>query len=185
MSDAFFDDLPQSEDENNLEPVSKSQKKREMQALQVLGNKLIDLRPDQLDKLPLDEALREAVDTAKRLKSGEGLRRQKQYIGRLMRDANAATLEEFLELLESGKQAHNKYFHQLEVWRDRLVKGQNADLQAYIEANPGCDIQHLRQLVRNASREVAAGKPPVHSRKLFKYLREVADNSISNPTDNQ
>lgn len=64
---------------------SKSAKKREYLALQKLGEELITLRQSELDSLTLEDELREAVMEARQIKAHGALRRQKQYIGKLMR----------------------------------------------------------------------------------------------------
>jgi len=69
---------------DELKP-SKSARKREYIALQKLGEELITLRESDLDSLPIDDNLREAVLEAKQMKAHGALRRQKQYIGKLMR----------------------------------------------------------------------------------------------------
>ena len=69
---------------DDLKP-SKSARKREYIALQKLGEELIALKESDLDRLPLDDNLRDAVLEAKQMKAHGALRRQKQYIGKLMR----------------------------------------------------------------------------------------------------
>jgi len=69
---------------DDLKP-SKSARKREYIALQKLGEELITLNASDLDSLPLDDSLREAVLQARQMKAHGALRRQKQYIGKLMR----------------------------------------------------------------------------------------------------
>ncbi|GGO82837.1 UPF0307 protein [Marinobacterium nitratireducens] len=166
-----FDDIDQPEEEW----VSKTRRKQEMHALQALGKKLVGLNNEQLDKVPLEPELLAAVKECQRLRKGEAIRRQLQYIGRLMRLADADAIEEAMDRFEAGKQAHDAHFHKLERWRDRLVNGDGSDLTAYIEEYPHADVQHLRQLVRNAQKEAQQQKPPASARKLFKYLRELAE----------
>ena len=69
---------------DDLKP-SKSARKREYIALQKLGEELITLKASDLDRLPLDDNLRDAVLEARQMKAHGALRRQKQYIGKLMR----------------------------------------------------------------------------------------------------
>ncbi len=64
---------------------SKSAKKREYLALQKLGEELITLTQADLDTLALDDDLLTAVLDARQIKSHGALRRQKQYIGKIMR----------------------------------------------------------------------------------------------------
>ena len=80
-------------------PVSKSQRKREMLALQDLGQELVDLGAQQLAQLDLPGPLLEAVLAAKRIPKSKfgGLRRQMQYIGRLMREVDAAPIRARLD----------------------------------------------------------------------------------------
>lgn len=165
-------------DDNELDEdfVSKSQRKRDMDKLQTLGARLPELNKEQLAKVPLSDVLRQAVEEAQRLKPrSEATRRQMQYIGKLMQAEDAEAVQAAIERFEAGKQAHMQIFHKLERWRDRLILGDNSDLQAYLNDDPDADIQHLRQLLRNAKKEASLDKPPVASRKLFKYLRERAE----------
>ena len=64
---------------------SKSARKREQLELQQLGERLIDLSADELEALPIDERLRDAVLAASKMRAHGALRRQKQLIGKLMR----------------------------------------------------------------------------------------------------
>lgn len=68
----------------DLKP-SKSARKREFLALQKLGEELIALHESDLQEMGLDEELLEAVLDARQIKSHGALRRQKQYIGKIMR----------------------------------------------------------------------------------------------------
>ena len=85
----------------DLKP-SKSARKREYLALQKLGEELITITRSDLDRLPLDDALREAVRDARELKAHGALRRQKQYIGKLMRDIDPEPIRVGLQKLRHG-----------------------------------------------------------------------------------
>ena len=82
---------------------SKSQIKREMLALQKLGEKLVTLKPAQLEKIPLDELLKAAIEEAHHMRSHGAVRRQLQYIGRLMRSIDPAPVQAALDKLHHGK----------------------------------------------------------------------------------
>lgn len=64
---------------------SKSARKRDFLALQKLGEELITLQESDLRQIGLDENLLQAVLEARQIKSRGALRRQKQYIGKIMR----------------------------------------------------------------------------------------------------
>ncbi len=154
---------------------SKSQRKREVEALQTLGERLVQLKPAELDKIPLSEALREAIDEAKRVTSRSALRRQRQYIGRLMRDADSQAIETAFNKLDQHHAHHTAAFHMLEAWRTRLVEQGDSALVALSDAYPSADQIRLRQLIRDARKEHANGHPPKAYRALFRYLRELMD----------
>lgn len=177
MNEDNFENIKHDDDEDE-NFISRSQKKREVEALQSLGERLVELKPAHLDKLPIDETLRTAIDFAKTLPHRSALRRQMQYIGKLMRFADGEAIAEAIDRFDVTKEAHNKVFHKLEKWRDRLIANDkdNSMLDVIITEYPHTDIQHLRQLVRNAQKEVALNKPPAAARKLFKYLRELEEN---------
>jgi len=94
-------DLPapdlESEDEMLDERPSKSSRKRAAHAAQALGERLIQLKESEWAQLPLPETLLDALRTAKRIKARGGLARQKQYIGKLMRDLDTAAIEAAIE----------------------------------------------------------------------------------------
>lgn len=64
---------------------SKSARKRQYLALQKLGEELLTVRESDLLDMEMDEDLRDAVLEARKIRSHGALRRQKQYIGKLMR----------------------------------------------------------------------------------------------------
>lgn len=173
MSDFEIDNEHDFDDEQL--PPSRSQVKRDMEALQALGKRITELRPDQQQQVPMDEALARAVAEMRRISAHGARKRQLQFIGKLMRHADEQAIRDALDRFDSASAAHNQHFHALEQWRERLISGGNEALQAYIEAHPQADVQHLRQLVRNARKEREQDKPPVQARKLFRYLRELGE----------
>ena len=75
------------------ERPSKSARKRAAHAAQALGEQLIALKESDLAKLPLPDVLADAIREAKRIKARGGLARQRQYIGKLMRDIDLEPIE--------------------------------------------------------------------------------------------
>jgi ribosome-associated protein len=162
--------------QENTEIISKTKLKAEADAQQAIGKKLIDLPKDRLAKLALPEALFDAVVEAKRLTANGAIRRQLQYIGRLMRDIDATPIVEQLSRWEGKHNEENARFHMLERWRDRLIGDSGSTvLQELVTIYPQIDIQQLRTLIRNAQKETLANKPPKSSRELFKLLREASE----------
>ncbi len=158
------------------EKPSKSALKREMQGLQDIGATIVKLSDGDLAHIPLEGLLQEAILTARRIQnSHEGLRRQMQYIGKLMRSTDTTAIEAALRDLENGRQEHNLRFHKLEALRDELLAAGVSGMDKVLEPYPHADRQHLRQLITAAVKEKEQQKPPAAARKLFRYLRELAE----------
>lgn len=154
---------------------SKSQRKRDSAALQDLGAELVEMSKSKLAAIPLDDALREAIALAQSIKAHGGRKRQILYIGKLLRSADVEPIREALAKLDQTDAASVAHLHRLERWRERLLTEGNDALTQLLGEYPAADSQRLRQLIRNAQQEHAAGKPPKSSRELFKYLRELFD----------
>jgi ribosome-associated protein len=153
---------------------SKSQIKRELLALQKLGERLTRMSTTQLARMPLSETLRMALDEAHRIKSHNALRRHYRRLGKLLRDEEFAAIQQVVDEIDGIHQAGVDRFHALERWRERLIDGGSDDFGAFLEAYPNADRQRLRQLIQAVQRERAKEQPPAAYRKLFKYLREVS-----------
>jgi ribosome-associated protein len=158
--------------EEGKDHPSKSEVKRAMQALQDLGEQLVALNKDRLAKIELPEDLRQAVRDAQRFTKHEARRRQLQYIGRLMRDVDPAPIQAALDEINGVSAAANARQHALERLRAQLIEDE-AVLGEIARRHPGADLQHLRQLRRNALKEQAENKPPRAFRELFRVLREL------------
>ncbi|MDA3870590.1 MAG: DUF615 domain-containing protein [Gammaproteobacteria bacterium] len=163
-----------TEDEFDAElPPSKSQVKRECDALQKLGEDLIDMKQSELDALNLPEILYDALRTARKIQSRGGLKRQRQYIGKIMRQIDSEELKRQVEHLQHRHDTNSAHVRKIERWRDRLLENDKTALSEIIDAYPQIDRQHVNQLIRQAKRELLQEKPPTSARKLFKYLRDL------------
>jgi ribosome-associated protein len=154
---------------------SKSQLKRDSQALQDMGGLLVDMPEGKLQKFELPENLREAIYEARRLKSREAKRRHLQYIGKIMRTIDTDIIQHTLDKMDHQSQTYRQHFSQLEDWRDRLITGGMPVIEEFIQQYPEADRQQLRNLQRQANRELEKKKPPAAARKLFSYLRELSE----------
>lgn len=164
--------MQNTDDEFEDDYISKSEIKREAAAAQVLGERMITLPQDKLEQLSLSETLYDAVMLAKRLTAHGAIRRQKQYIGKLMRNEELEPIQAKFDEWDRASRSQMAKFHQLERWRDRLLED-DAAIGELMQQFNGVDVQRLRTLIRNARKEQTAGKPPKSSRELFKLLREL------------
>ena len=161
-------------DENGR--TSKSQRKREMTALQDIGEELVQLNADQLAQVELPERLRVAVAEAQRISDFEGRRRQLQYIGKLMRQIDPAPIRATLEQWRGAARKHTAMQNLAERWRERLLAEENA-LAEFATEYPGADRSRLRALIASIKHDQAAGRPLKNNRELFRAIREIVGRS--------
>jgi len=159
---------------SDLDPPSKSQRKREAQALTALGRRIAELSAGDYATLPLDGTLREAFDEVRGMRSHAARKRQQQYIGKLLRHGDAERLEAALAAIENRGREDAARHHRVERWRDRLLAEGDAALGDLLAEYPQADRNHLRRLLRTARREADTDKPPRAARELFRALRELA-----------
>ena len=156
-----------------MDHKSKTQKKKEAHSLQKLGEKLLHLSKEQIREIDIPEAIVDALNLTRTIRSREGLRRQVQYIGSLMRTIDSDAIQEAVDQIEQGNHKKTLEFKETEQWRDELIAGNNEVLEEILENHSNADRQLLSQLVRNAVKEAKNNKPPKSSRTLFRYLREI------------
>ncbi|MDL9998761.1 ribosome biogenesis factor YjgA [Variovorax sp. J22P240] len=167
-------DLELKRELKGTDAASKTDLKRESAELQALGEALLALRAGLFDKLDLGDKLKDAIEEAKRITNFEGKRRQMQFIGKLMRGLDAATLDTVRSALDEqnrGPAQETAVLHDAERWRDRLIADDDA-LGGWIETHPGTDAQQLRALIRQARKDIKAG-PPGEAPRQGKAYREV------------
>ncbi|MDZ7277165.1 ribosome biogenesis factor YjgA [Pantoea eucrina] len=174
--DDWLDDVPdnQEDEEEEIIWVSKSEIKRDAEELKRLGAELVELGKNSLDKIPLDEDLRTAIELAQRIKM-EGRRRQLQLIGKMLRQRDEEPIRQALDKLKNRHNQQVALFHKLEQLRDRLVENGDDAVAEVLNLYPHADRQQLRSMIRNAQKEKAANKPPKSARQIFQYLRELAE----------
>ncbi|MBK8070575.1 MAG: DUF615 domain-containing protein [Ramlibacter sp.] len=164
--------------------ASKTDLKRESTELQKLGEALLTLRADLFEPLGLSEKLRDALAEARRITNFEGRRRQMQFIGKLMRLLEPATLDAVRAALDeqhNGSAAQARALHEAERWRDELI-ADDATLARWLQLHPDTDTQQLRALVRQARKDtppdaaaVSQGLAPRHGRayrEIFQLVKE-------------
>jgi len=153
--------------------VSRSEKKRQVEALQKLGAALVELAPAQLDAMVLPAELMKAVREAQRITSHGARRRQMQFIGKVMRRIDPEPVRAALSQV-AGQSAEVRARQQrLERWRERLI-GDDGALTEFASQHASADLQALRTVIRNARKEISENKPPRAQRELFRLLREAS-----------
>ncbi|MDF7667545.1 ribosome biogenesis factor YjgA [Orbaceae bacterium ESL0727] len=150
--------------------VSKSEIKRDAEALKKIGVELVNLSKNQLEKIPLDDDLLYAIELAQKIKK-EGYRRQIQYIGKLLRSRDMEPITQALDKLKNRHNQQIAIFHKLELLREALIT--TGDAEPIIALYPMADRQQLRTLARLAKKEKDANKPAKTAKQIFQYLKEL------------
>lgn len=167
---------------------SRTDLKRESTELQKLGESLLTLRADLVQRLQLSEKLLEALAEAKRITNFEGKRRQMQFVGKLMRGLDEEALQAIRDALDEQRQGSASEalaLHRAEQWREKLIANDQA-LQEWLAAYPETDTQQLRALIRQARKDsppdqdaVSRGLAPRHGRafrEIFQLVRQQLEN---------
>ncbi len=152
---------------------SKTQRKAEMAELQELGIAIAQLPEKLVASFSLSDVLHKAINDYKKIKHKNALRRQSQFIGKLMRSENTEAIKQQWELLQEERHRETRQFHLVEQWRDRLIHEGPPALNDFLENYPETSRQQLLQNLRAIAQERTSEKAPVHSRKLFKLIQSV------------
>lgn len=168
-------DSNDSKGNNEHHRPNKSQAKRDSHHLVNVGESIIKLKAEEIQALGLPEGLEQAISTAQKIKSRSGLKRQRLYIGKLLRSIDSEHIEAQLKKIQHRRDTNTAQFKRLEMWRDKLIENDKDVLNDIIASYPVLDRQHINQLIRAAQQEKKRDKPPASARKLFKYLSELAD----------
>lgn len=164
-----------SEFEQEYDRPSKSQLKREMDALQKLGEALVDEPRDRVKRVPMPEDVRDAILECQLIKDHEGRRRQMQYVGKKMRTLEPdelAIIQKTIDSWRGASKAETAVMHALERRREKLLADDGA-LTELRDKHPEIDLQHMRTLIRNARKEQAENKPPKAYREIFQILKQL------------
>ncbi|HXS21694.1 MAG TPA: ribosome biogenesis factor YjgA [Steroidobacteraceae bacterium] len=166
------DDLPQDDEP---ERPSKSARKREAHAAQDLGEALIRLRDPELDALGLPERLTDAIREARRIRSRAGGARQRQYIGKLMREIDLEPIRATLAARSERDAMETQLFKRAESWRERLIVEGDFALEELVRLRPGLDRGEWSRRVAAAryerDRGLQTGTVGPAGRELFRALR--------------
>jgi ribosome-associated protein len=159
--------------ETEQQRLSKSARKREASSLQELGVKLSALPDQEIKELDLPDGLFVALRALRRLPSHGAQVRQRQYIGKLMREIDP---EPVLAKLAERKQRHDleiRHFQRIERWRDRLLSEGTAAVDELLKEHPKAERAAVLRLLEKAERERVEQRSPVGARELFAYLRQL------------
>jgi len=174
--DNWFDDNADNIDKDEIIWVSKSEIKRDAEALKKLGAELVELSKHELERIPLNDELLAAVELAQKIKR-EGRRRQLQFIGKLLRAQDPQPIYDALDKLKNWHNQQIAILHKLEALRNQLLENGDNAIEDVIRLFPLADRQQLRTLIRNCKKEREANKPAKAYRQLFQYLKTLSESA--------
>lgn len=148
---------------------SRSAQKRDAKAQTDLVPELLELSKVQLKKFTFfDEDFLAGLAMMKKMSYGPAYRRQRNYLGKCIRQAGwAEQIEVTLGLVHGDSKQAVAIHHRCEQWRDRLLVEGDAVLGDLLEVFPHADRQEFRQTIRLARIEKEQGKIPKQTRILF------------------
>lgn len=172
------DNIDDNDAEEGIEIISKSQLKRESQAITRLGKKLTQLPAAQLVDIPLDEPLREAIALAHKIQNKRSaLKRHHLYLGKLLRARDIEPIIAAVERLDQASQIEIQRHHLAEHWRNRIVEHGSDAIESFVSEFNGADRQKLRQLWRNYSQAKSDNRKTQASRQIYKDIKFVLDHA--------
>ncbi|MYN17306.1 DUF615 domain-containing protein [Rugamonas sp. FT107W] len=164
-----------TEFEQEYERPSKSELKRQSDALQKMGETLVESPRDRVKRVPMPEDVRDAILECQQITNHEGRRRALQFVGKKMRtldETEVAVIQQAIDAWKGASKSETAAMHALERRRDKLLTDDKA-LTTLLAENPELDVQHLRTLIRNARKEQAENKPPKAYREIFQILKQI------------
>jgi len=176
-----------SEFEQEYERPSKSEAKRESDALQKLGAVLVEAPRDRVKRVPMPEDVLEAILMCQTITNHEGRRRQMQFVGKKMRtldEEEVAIIQRAIDSWKGASKSETAALHALERRREKLLADDTA-LTVLLAEHPELDVQHLRTLIRNARKEQAESKPPKAYREIFQILKDLNKPAAKSDDDDE
>ncbi|MFT5663293.1 MAG: ribosome-associated protein [Gammaproteobacteria bacterium] len=163
-------------DPDEIDVVSKSQLKRESHNIQKLGKRLVEMSAEQLTKIPLDDHVLVAIETAKKIQNKRSaLKRHYQFIGKLLRGRDIDPIYEAVKIIDDGNHGQIQRFHQAEMWRDEIIANGIEAIESLVSQQAGADRQKLRQLWRNYSTAKTDAKHTQIARLIYKEVLQGLD----------
>ncbi len=157
---------------------NKTQIKRDIAAIAKMAEEISELSESQIIGLELPDNIRHAIMDAAKMPHKSARKRLFKYITAQLRELDIEPVTEKLARIKNKSAHATREHHQAEHWRDQLLGENGHDvLTQLLTELPHADSQHLRQLQRNALKELKAEKPPKSARLLYRYLKQLIENA--------
>ena len=184
IEEEYFEEFEEGDDEVEYYAIrpNKTQIKKQIAVVFAMAEEICQLTPTQIAEFNLPENVETALLDAGKMGQNAARKRLLKFITGQLRTLDTDAVQEKLARMKN-KSAHAvREHHQAERWRDQLIADTgNQQLTLFVAEYPDADVQHLRQLQRNAQKEAKEGKPPKSARQLYKYLKDVISEQSSHP----
>lgn len=153
--------------------ISKSEIKQEAKDLRIFAEKLVKLSKSQRQKLTASDELLDAFKLADKISTKpDALRRHMQFMAKLLRDEALDTLKLEYQKLTTPGQANDAQMQKIERLREALINKGDDAINDLLEQAPTLERQRVRQLTRQAKKEVEKEKPGKNYKELFQYIKD-------------
>lgn len=180
MNNTPKNDTTEYDDEEYI--ASRTEQKKSMQQYVDIGKQLLNLSNKQLNTIPLNNEVLDALETAKKISVGNALKRQLSFLAKLIRKSDYESIQVALEKIQLKDKQYDLVSQKTEQWRDRLLGGETGVLGQFIEKYNCDERQKLGQITRHAIKEAKKqqqekdvdGKvktPSKYKKQLFSLLR--------------
>ncbi|MCG8285569.1 ribosome-associated protein [Acinetobacter seifertii] len=162
------------EDFDSLEGrASKTEQKKAVQRMAALGEQLAQLSIKQIQKLPVDERLIDALLEVQNISSFEARRRQFQRVGKLLRNEDETVILSYLTPQQGAKKQA-----QLMRWVDRMIEQGDPAINEFSKIYNASERHTLRQHVlrinRDKTQQVAEADLEASKKKFINYVQQIA-----------
>ncbi len=163
-----------AEIEEEIIYVSKSELKRDAQEFHQLGSDIAKMGKKQRERLPLNDHLKAAMVVADKISNkSDAYRRHLNYIAKTLRTVeNIDEIKAIIDIMLNKNNQAEVMIKKIEQLRSDLIEQGDDLINQTIEEYPSLERQKMRQLVRNAAKEVKAEKPARGYKELFQYLKD-------------
>ena len=153
--------------------ASRTAQKKAVQRLEALGEQLSQLNTKQIQKLPVDERLIDALLEVQKISSHEARRRQFLRIGKLLRNEDETVILSYLTPQQGAKKQM-----QLMRWVDRMIDQGDPIINEFSKVFNASERHTLRQHVlriqRDIKQQVSEEELAASKLKFANYVQQVA-----------
>jgi len=153
--------------------ASKTEQKKAVQRMAALGAQLVELPRKQIEKLPVEERLIDALLEVESITSHEARRRQFQRIGKLLRNEDETMILSYLTPQQGAKKQA-----QLMRWVDRIIDQGDPVINEFVKLYNAAERhtlrQHLLRIQRDVAKQVSEEELLESKNKLVNYIQQVA-----------